>query len=100
MVNSKIKTPIGEGISQGPFVVRNDQGEIITRAVLVRLPLNDQTRPHLSEANCRTPRAHRSALFVFPMSENGYISKEFSKAMNLVIFVAVILFCMLQEWPW
>ena len=98
--NTKITTPIGEGISQGPYVVRDGQGEIVRRAVLVRLPVNDQTRAHLSEGHCLTPRAHRSALFIFPVSENGFIRKEFANALNLIIFVAVLLICALTGRPW
>jgi hypothetical protein len=98
--NQKVTTPIGEGISQGAFAIRDANGELITHGTLVRMPVNDQTRVHLTQSNCLTPRAQRSALFVFPMSENGYISREFAKAMNLVVFVMVFLFCLLRDWPW
>jgi hypothetical protein len=98
--NARIKTPIGEGISQGLYAIRDGQGEIVRQAVLVRLPVNDQTRGHLSEPNCLTPRANRSALFVFPTSENGFIRKELAQCLNWVIAVLIILFCVLRGWLW
>jgi len=52
--NDKIITPIGGGIVQG----RLDDGR-----VLVRLPVNDITRPRLAES--LTPRATISGLWAF-----------------------------------
>jgi len=64
---TKVKTPIGEGVSQGRFVTRQEDESI--PGVLVRLPVNDVTRAHLSQSYCLTPRAQASALFVFSESE-------------------------------
>ena len=64
-VNQKVSTPLGAGTVQGPFAVNDANGESIVKGVLVRLPVNDQTKPHLKKSNCITPKASLSALFVF-----------------------------------
>lgn len=98
--NAKVSTPLGEGISQGPYVIRDSQGDVVSQAVLVRLPVNDQTRSHLNESNCLTPRANRSALFIFPISESGHICKDAAQLLNCAVVVLVVLFCILRSWPW
>lgn len=67
--NMKIKTPLGEGTMQAPFAVKDAQGENVVRGALVRLPINDVTRPHLNKSNCLTPHAQISGLWVFQESE-------------------------------
>lgn len=67
--NMKIKTPLGEGTMQAPFAVKDAQGEHVVRGALVRLPINDVTRPHLNKSNCLTPHAQISGLWVFQESE-------------------------------
>lgn len=67
ITNTKVKTPLGEGVSQGPFEIR--QGEESVRGVLVRLPVNDVTRVYLNQSHCLTPRASASALFAFREAE-------------------------------
>jgi hypothetical protein len=98
--NTKIETPIGEGISQGSYAVRDSTGEIVRQAVLVRLPVNDTTRAHLNEANCLTPGAHRSALFVFPTSENGHARSDVVEALFWLGIVFIVLFMCAPVWPW
>lgn len=65
--NSKVRTPLGEGVVQGGWAVR--QTEEIVRAVLVRIPLTDEIRKRLNDSNCMTPHATATALFVFRASE-------------------------------
>ena len=55
-INSTIQTPLGSGIVQGQWH---------TGGIILRLPVNDATRPHLGDDNCLTPRAQRSGLWVF-----------------------------------
>ena len=56
-VNQTVITPLGKGVVQG----RTDTG------LLVRLPVNDATRPHLGAS--WTPRARISGLWVFAIEE-------------------------------
>lgn len=67
--NTRVSTPYGVGYVHAPFAVQNDKGENVVRGVLVRLPVNDETRPHLNKSNCITPHAHLSGLWVFQESE-------------------------------
>jgi len=69
MTNVKVKTPIGEGMTQGRFTVRDGQSEAVVTGVLVRLPINDVTRSELNKSNCVTPSAEHSGLWVFSESE-------------------------------
>ena len=66
-LHKRVQTAYGEGVSQGRVEIK--VGESHVDGVLVRLPLNDVTRLHLRDANCVTPRANRSALFIFALSE-------------------------------
>lgn len=63
-VNSKVRTPLGEGVVQGKFDTAT-----MADAYLVRLPINDQTRSMLQQSNCMTPGAIFSGLWVFPESD-------------------------------
>jgi len=65
--NDKVSTPLGSGIVQGGFMLKQLDDAI--RAVLVRVPLTDETRKRLKDANCMTPRANGSALFIFREGE-------------------------------
>lgn len=68
--NSTVKTPLGEGIAQAPaFSIRDGHDNDVATAVLVRLPINDATRPHLNKSNCLTPHATLSGLWVFQVKE-------------------------------
>lgn len=67
--NTKVKTPIGEGMIQGAFAVQDGHGGNVVQGALVRLPINDSTRPHLNKSNCVTPRASLSGVWVFGISE-------------------------------
>ena len=59
-INQKTQTPIGAGIIQGAW-----EGS----RLLIRLPVNDQTRPYLTQQNCQTPAASVSGLWVFEVGE-------------------------------
>lgn len=65
VTNTQVITPLGKGVAQGPYEVRDGKGETVGRAVLVRLPINDVTRPALHQSNCLTPNAERSGLWTF-----------------------------------
>jgi len=67
--NQFVQTPLGEGRSFGLFQLKDAKQEGIGERVLVRLPVNDMTRPHLKASNCLTPNANHSALFTFDMEE-------------------------------
>lgn len=69
LTNLKVSTPLGSGIVQGPYAVRDGNGDLIGKALLVRLPINDMTRPELNRSNCVTPMAKTSGLWVFAESE-------------------------------
>jgi hypothetical protein len=62
--NQRVNTPLGEGIVQSPFMVIDGPVKF-----LVRLPVNEQTNPHLKDSNCVTPRAEKSGLWVFSREE-------------------------------
>jgi hypothetical protein len=67
MTNSRVRTPLGVGIVQGAFTVTAGNDAVV--GVLVRLPINETTRPCLSQSNCMTPRAEISGLWVFEAKE-------------------------------
>lgn len=56
--NATVNTPLGKGIVQGRWSATQ---------WLVRLPINDITRPHLSKSE--TPRARESGLWIFNQDE-------------------------------
>jgi hypothetical protein len=68
-INKAVKTPLGEGRVQGAFLITDQKSEPVVRGILVRLPLNDVTRPALKESRCMTPAAEQSGLWVFPEDE-------------------------------
>jgi hypothetical protein len=57
--NQSIHTPIGQGYCSG--IMRHTDQTLY----LVRLPINEQTQPHLHDDNCLTPRAKHSGLWAF-----------------------------------
>lgn len=64
--NSTVTTPLGVGVVQGHFeVTAMRDGAVVAVGVLVRLPVNDITRGEMKKANCLTPRAEVSGLWVF-----------------------------------
>lgn len=63
--NQSITTPLGKGVCTGPM----RDGEQVN--YLVRLPVNDQTKNHLRDQNCLTPRAQHTGLWKFEESELG-----------------------------
>ncbi len=67
--NTKVKTPLGEGMIQGAFAIQDTHGGKVVQGALVRLPVNDTTRPHLNKSNCVTPRASSSGVWVFKEGE-------------------------------
>jgi hypothetical protein len=66
MLNQPVNTPIGQGRYQG-HLTPNSNPEL--HVALVRLPINDETREHLKQTNCLTPRATQSGLWSFSESE-------------------------------
>lgn len=64
-VNSKVTTPLGEGVVQGAYAVTDAQDEPIIKGAAVRLPVNEETRKHLNKSNCLTPHAMLSGVWVF-----------------------------------
>ena len=64
LFNRSVKTPLGQGVVQSPFMVIDE-----TAKYLIRLPVNDQTALHLKDSNCMTPRAVKSGLWVFTKQE-------------------------------
>src|SRR5690606_39897018 len=50
----EVKTPVGEGVVQGNFEVRQS-GDTVEQCVLVRVPITDETRHLLGAASCLTP---------------------------------------------
>lgn len=66
--NQTIQTPIGQGVGQSPLLrqVEEAPDEIV---LLVRLPINEQTKSHLHDSNCLTPKAVHSGLWFFQKGE-------------------------------
>lgn len=67
-INQKVSTPLGQGVAQGLFAVLAESGPVVG-GVIVRLPINDETRRELSKSNCLTPRAQLSGLWVFDLKD-------------------------------
>ena len=68
--NEKVETPLGPGIAQAPaFSIQDAHGNDVAQGVLVRLPINETTRPHLNKSNCLTPHANISGLWVFQVGQ-------------------------------
>lgn len=67
--NSKITTPIGNGVCQGRFGAKDNDAQPAEKNVLVRISITEKNQHILGNSNCLTPRARQSALFVFAESE-------------------------------
>lgn len=67
--NRKVVTPLGKGVAFGIFRLKDASQESIGERVVVRLNVDDVTRPHLGASHCLTPRATSSAVFTFEASE-------------------------------
>lgn len=61
--NQSVLTPLGKGTFSG--CMKNGPHT----SYLVRLPVNDQTKEHLRDWNCVTPRAQLSGLWRFQKGE-------------------------------
>lgn len=99
MFNQKVKTEIGEGIEQGVYAELDGFGLVRAVSQLIRITINDATVGHLKDANCLTPNAKRSALFVFPISENGQGIAEWLIIAALLVLVVIFAGDVLG-WPW
>jgi len=64
LFNQSVTTRLGQGMVQAPFYLQDEMTNY-----LVRLPVNEQTIPHLKDGNCITPRAMKSGLWVFGEEE-------------------------------
>lgn len=69
--NQTVQTPIGVGVAQSATI---QVAGIIKH--LVRLPINEQTKAHLGDSNCITPRAEQSGLWVFTEDQLSDVKKE------------------------
>lgn len=67
--NRKVITPLGMGTAFGIFRLKERNQESVGERVVVRLAVDEQTRPHMGGAHCLTPRAANSVLFTFDVSE-------------------------------
>jgi hypothetical protein len=66
MTDLTVMTPYGMGVFQlGRFMDRDGY------RYLVRLPVTDETRPHLNDRHCLTPKAKLTCLFSFTAEELG-----------------------------
>lgn len=65
--NDKVKTKFGEGVVQGYYGARQDSDD--QPKVLVRVAITDANRHALGSANCLTPHAGDSAIFIFAEGE-------------------------------
>ena len=86
-INQKVTTPIGDGVYQGDFTRAGaDDAE-----ALVRMPVNEQTGPHLKDSNCLTPRARFTALFSFKASEMGATALEYAIIFMVIALVVLVI---------
>lgn len=67
--NQNVQTPLGEGRAFGLFQLKDAGQESIGQRIVVRLPVDEKTRPHLRDENCLTPYAESTAIFTFPHEE-------------------------------
>ena len=72
MTDLKVRTPLGIGTFQ---LARFQAGRDKTFRYIVRLPVDEVTRPHLGEPNCLTKGAKLTALFYFTAAELGMEEK-------------------------
>lgn len=68
-LNQKVSTPLGEGLYQAPFVVLDKDGQVVTKGLMVRLPVNEVTGKALRLSNCLTPDAKLNGLWIFQEQE-------------------------------
>ncbi len=61
--NQPVQTPFGQGRCSGKML----NGPLTL--YLVRMPVNEQTKDHLRDWNCVTPRAQFTGLWKFQKSE-------------------------------
>lgn len=73
-VNEEVSTPLGDGIVEG----MNSYGKVI-----VRLPVNDVTRPHLIEAY-GTKRANISGLWPFDETDIKEKNQSVQQTKNII----------------
>lgn len=67
--NRTVKTPIGSGVAFGVFRLKDRNEESIGERIVVSLPVDEMTRPHLNAAHCLTPHANEQALFTFDAAD-------------------------------
>ena len=67
--NQLVKTPLGEGRAFGVFHLKDANRESVGQRVVVRLPVDDVTRPHLKAENCLTQKAETTAVFTFDIND-------------------------------
>ena len=95
--NQEVQTPLGKAVVQAR--VRPQGVPVDEVHWLVRLPVNEQTAAHLVDVNCMTPKANRTALFVFPTSEiGGGLLGDMVLAALFVLGLLALGSCM--GWPW
>lgn len=63
--NQPVNTPLGRGVTQGAFMATGGQNELVAHGIIVRLAINDVTKPTMNQSNCLTPHATLSGLWVF-----------------------------------
>jgi hypothetical protein len=68
MTDLKIQTPLGMGTF---MLARFQAGRDKNFRYIVRLPVNEVTKPHLKDANCLDKTAKVSSLFFFTAKELG-----------------------------
>lgn len=71
ITNTKVNTPIGMGWVNG-FTNKDPL------TCIVQVPINDENRAHLADANCWTPKATHLALFEYKESELTVIHERTS----------------------
>ena len=77
-VNQPVMTPLGQGVAQSPIILVGGVSKY-----LVRLPVNEQTRLHLRDVNCITPRAHTSGLWCFGEDELSVVGSKAQEVSNV-----------------
>jgi hypothetical protein len=77
-VNQPVVTPFGQGVAQSPIILTGGVAKY-----LVRLPVNEQTTPHLHDVNCITPRAESSGLWCFSEDELSAVGASTLRVMEV-----------------
>lgn len=86
VTNNKVRTPLGEGVVQGNFSASDAEPRL-----LVRMPVNETTKTALRLANCLTPKAAKSGLWIFRVSECGQGLIEILLLLAVVIIATLLL---------